>query len=130
MVEVYLEDEVVQTVNLKEPYDHPESSSEISHAVRLVRSHQEAKSAVDGLEGHGILYVPMDPHEPSFKHRCINVTFTNPAEAYEEMPVLFSALVDLRLQKVISFNQTPCGEAHQEHQESKSRRNKVNDRRK
>ena len=112
LIEVYLEDKCIQSVSLREPNAHPESWVEVAQAIGLARSDPEIKSATEGLDAGGILYVPMDPHGPSFKHRCIHVMFTEPPDPRKEMPVLFSAMIDLTFQKVIASSLTPCGEHH------------------
>ena len=106
LIDVYLEDGIVTSVALKEPYEHPESPIEVAQAIGLIRSDPNLKTAVEGLEASGILRVPMNPHGPSYKHRCMHIMFTQQSDPHKEMPVLFSALVDLRLQKVIAYSET------------------------
>lgn len=110
LIEIYLENKVVVSVSIREPHEHPESRIEIVQAMGIIESNPELQSKIKGLEGNAILRVPSDPHGPSYNHRCMHVIYTLKDDRYKELPVLFSALVDLTLQKVIAYATTPCGE--------------------
>jgi hypothetical protein len=111
LIEVILKDKEIDCVELKDPHEHPESPLEMVQAIELARSHPDIKPEVQGLDASAILRVPLDPHGPSYKHRCMHVMFTEPSDPHKEMPVLFSALVDLKLQKVLAFGKSRCGES-------------------
>jgi hypothetical protein len=115
LIEVYLENKIVVSVSIMEPYEHPETPIEVVQAIGIIKSIRELRSIIEDLEGNGILRVPLDPHGPSYKHRCIHVIFTEKNDPFKELPVLFSAIVDLTTQKVIAFNTTPCGEEINNH---------------
>jgi hypothetical protein len=108
LVEVCLQDGVVTVVNIGKSYQHPEASIEMAHAIALARAHPEIRDQVASLTAHAILSVPMDPTSSNYLHRCLLVMFTDKDDAYRELPVLFSALVDLCEQRVVASGTCPC----------------------
>ena len=112
LIEIYLENKIVVSVTILEPHEHPESTIEIVQAVGLIESNPEFRSKIEGLEGNAILRIPMDPHGPSYRHRCMHVMYTEKDDRTKELPVLFSALVDLTLQKVVAYSTTSCDDKH------------------
>jgi hypothetical protein len=110
LVEVCVEDETAVSVRLKAPHEHPESPIEMAQAIALARGAPAIREQVDGLTAHAILQVPDDPHSTSYMHRCILVMFTEEDDRHRELPVQYSAMVDLRLQRVLAAGPTPCAQ--------------------
>lgn len=97
-------DEIVQGL----AHQHPESAMEVAQAIAIARSHPELGKLVKELVPQGILRVPTHPQSVSRGHRCIEVFFTEPNDPHREARVLFSALVDLTLQQVVSLGSCHC----------------------
>ncbi len=108
LIEAYVEDGVVTSVRMGESYQHPEAPVEMAQAIALARVHPDIKDVVESLSAHAILRVPMDPSAPSYRHRCLLVMFTDQDDEHRELPVLFSALVDLCEQRVLAFSSCSC----------------------
>ncbi|MGW3911478.1 hypothetical protein ACWEBX_08100 [Streptomyces sp. NPDC005070] len=111
VVEVAISGETVVSVTLKEPWEHPESPTEMATAIDLIASHPDYGPIVAGLTGHAILRVPNAPHEHSNGHRCLNVMFTESDDQFVERLVCFSALVDIQTRQLIATRKSPCAEA-------------------
>ena len=95
-------------MTLRGPHEYPESPIEMAQAVALARVAPNIKILVKEMVADAILQVPDDPHSPSYGHRCILVMFTDIDDPHRELPVQYSAMVDLRLQKVLAAGPTPC----------------------
>lgn len=109
LIEICVEDRVAISVELKESHVYPEAPIEMAQAISLARGAPELKGLVEDLAAHAILQVPTDPHGPSFRHRCILVMFTDKNDPHRELPVRYSAMVDLRLQRVLRAGPSSCG---------------------
>jgi hypothetical protein len=89
-------------------HQHPESAMEVAQAIAIARSHPDLMTQVKELVPQGILRVPTHFQSLSCGHRCIEVFFTEPYDRYSESRMLFSALVDLTLQQVVSLGSYHC----------------------
>jgi hypothetical protein len=108
LVEIYVEDGLAVSVTLRAPHEYPEAPIEMAQAIALARAVPELQATVKNMTAHAILQVPDDPHGPSYAHRCILVMFTDNDDPHRELPVQYSAMVDLRLQRVLASGPTPC----------------------
>lgn len=108
LIEAIVDDGVVTSVRYGEPYEHPEAPVEMAQAIGLASAHPQIKEKVEGLAAHAILRVPMDASVPNYRHRCLLVMYTDQDDPHRELPVLFSALVDLCEQRVLAFGDCPC----------------------
>ncbi|WP_157120199.1 hypothetical protein [Nocardia fusca] len=105
LIEISVEDEQVISIEEKEAHESPEAPIEIAQATAVARAHPTLRGKIDGLAAHGILQVP--PEGSSQGHRCILVMFTEQDDLKRELPVLYSAVVDLNLQSVILSGAAP-----------------------
>lgn len=108
LVEVCVEDERAISVTLRPPHMYPESPIEMAQAIALARAAPDLRKIVEGMNAHAILQVPNDPHGTSYGHRCFLVMFTDKDDPHRELPVRYSAIVDLRLQRVLRSGAAPC----------------------
>lgn len=108
LIEAYITEDSVDSVALRAPHEYPEAPIEMAQAISLARAHPDLRDKVQALVAHVILQVPNDPHGPSYGHRCMLVMFTGQDDPHRELPTHFSAMVDLRLQKVLVAGPTPC----------------------
>jgi hypothetical protein len=108
LVDVYLENGVVVERRCGEPWQHPASAAEVAQAIQIARAHPDLRSAVAKLDGHAILRVPDEPHQPSYRHRCMHVMFTKRDDVRIEHPVLYAAFVDMHMQRVIAYTREAC----------------------
>jgi hypothetical protein len=95
LVEVSVEDEHVVSVTLRASHEYPEAPIEMAQAIALARAAPELRDKAKTMAAHAILQVPDDPHGPSYAHRCILVMFTENDDPHRELPVQYSAMVDL-----------------------------------
>jgi hypothetical protein len=110
LIEVTVEGDAITKVRLGESFQHSEAPIEMAQAIGLARAHPDIRGRVRGLEAHAILSVPMDASSPNYKHRCMLVMFTAENDVHRELPVKFSALVDLCDQTVIAHGECTCGD--------------------
>jgi hypothetical protein len=108
LIEVYVENGVACRVRLGEAHQHPESPIEMAQAIALARGVPEIEEATRSLSAHAILQIPPRNHGPSNGHRCMLVMFTEVDDPHLERPVLYSAMVDLRLQRVLYAGAAKC----------------------
>ncbi len=108
LVDVFLTNGAVDELVQGLAYQHPESAMEVAQAIAIARSHPELVTRVKELVPQGILRVPTRPESIGCGHRCIEVFFTEPNDPHREARVLFSALVDLTLQQVVSLGSCRC----------------------
>jgi hypothetical protein len=80
----------------------------MAQAIAIARAHPEVGRQVGELDAHAILSIPADLAGPNYGHRCLLVMFTEPDDPHRELPVLFSAVVDLCEQRVLAFGPCPC----------------------
>jgi hypothetical protein len=109
LVEVYVQDGVVESVCKKPSHAHPEAPIEMAQAIMIAKNDPELKKKTEGLVAHAILQTP-DPESPYKNHRCFRVMFTKEADPYVEVSALFSALVDLNLQYVVTSGKCNCSQ--------------------
>jgi hypothetical protein len=114
LIQAHVQDGIVTIVKIGEAHQHPEAPIEMAHAIALARAHPEIRDQVAPLVAHAILSIPMDPTGPNYMHRCLLVMFSDKDDAYREVPVLFSALVDLCEQRVLVCGTCPCEFAAEE----------------
>jgi hypothetical protein len=107
LVEAHVHDGHVESVVKRPNHAHPEAPIEMAQAIAIAKNDPEIKDEVAKLDAHAILHMP-DPQTEYRDHRCLLVAFTEASDAHVERPVLFSALVDLHLQKVIKSGCAPC----------------------
>jgi hypothetical protein len=50
----------------------------------------------------------MDASVANYRHRCLLVMYTEQDDPHRELPILFSALVDLCEQRVLAFGDCHC----------------------
>lgn len=112
LLEVTVEGDTVTKIRIGESFQHPEAPIEMAQAIGLARAHPKIRHCVADLEAHAILSVPMDASAPNYKHRCLLVMFTEPNDRHRELPVKFSALVDLCDQAVVAFGECACGDGN------------------
>ena len=108
LIDVYLTNGAVDDLVQGLAHQHPESAMEVAQAIAIARSHPELVTQVKELVPKGILRVPTHPETVSCGHRCIEVFFTEPYDRHREPGVMFSALVDLTLQQVVSLGSCHC----------------------
>jgi hypothetical protein len=108
LIEACVDDEKVTSVSFKQPHEHPESPIEMAQAIALARAHPELGAKVKDLQAHAILQVCDDLRNASFGHRSMLVMFTEEADPHRELPVKWSALVDLNLQTLLTWGKAPC----------------------
>ena len=108
LIDVTISGEAVTGVEIKRPWGHPESPTEMETAIDLVRAHPDHGRHVAGLEAHAILRVPDDASHPSTGHRCMHVMFTKPDDPFVERAVCYAAMVDLETRTVIAARRSPC----------------------
>jgi hypothetical protein len=118
LIDVFLTNGVVDELVQGLAHQHPESAMEVAQAIAIARGHPELVTRVKELVPQGILRVPTQPGSLSYGHRCIEVFFTESYDRHREPSVLFSALVDLTLQQVVSL-----GSCHIEDQSYESHPN-------
>ena len=106
LIEACVVDDRVTSVAIRDAHEHPESPVEMAQAIGLARSDPAIADLVREMDAHAILQVPEDTE--SAGHRCMLVMFTDRADPHRELPVRYSALVDLALQKVIVSGPSPC----------------------
>jgi hypothetical protein len=114
LVDVFLINGAVDEVVQGLAHQHPESAMEVAQAIAIALSHPELVTRVKELVPQGILRVPTHLQSVSRGHRCIEVFFTEPYDRHRESRVLFSALVDLTLQQVVSLGSCHCDDESNE----------------
>lgn len=114
LIDVFLTNGAVDEIVQGLAHQHPESAMEVAQAIAIARSHPELVTRVKELVPQGILRVPTHPQSVSCGHRCIEVFFTEPNDPHREARVLFSALVDLTLQQVVSTGSCHCDDESNE----------------
>jgi hypothetical protein len=107
LIEVLMRDGQVERVGKQPSHAHPEAPIEMAQAIAIARDDAKLSGVVQKLHAHAILQTP-DPSSPYKDDRCLLVMFTDAEHAHLEREVLYSALVDLNLQKVINSGQAPC----------------------
>lgn len=108
LIDVLVEDDRVTSVDQRGVYEYPESPQEMGTAIDLARAHPDLKDEVRDLVGHAILRVPSDARDPTTSHRCMWVIFTDHDEPVRQLPVRFTALVDLGSMEVVACGATLC----------------------
>ena len=107
LIDVQMRDGQVERVTKQPSHAHPEAPVEMAQAVTIARNDPKLKSLVQKLDARAILQTP-DPSSPYKDDRCLLVMFTDAPDEHLEREVLYSALVNLNLQKVISSGEAPC----------------------
>ena len=124
MLVVSVQGAEVTKIDFREPWQHPETPLEMTQAINLARAHPDLKDAVNGLDAHAILRVFLDAASPIYRHRCMDVMFTESVDPHVERPVLFRAIVDLNLQWVVRHGPPMCGENAAERKASATSKSK------
>lgn len=114
LVDVHMHDQRVVSVVKAPNHAHPEAPIEMAQAIAIARRDARIQAHVEGLLPNAILQVP-HPRSPHRDNRCLLVTFTEAADAHLEREALYSAIVDLNLQQVITAGKCTCAaEGHHE----------------
>ncbi|GGW87837.1 hypothetical protein [Streptomyces galilaeus] len=108
IIDVRISGNSVESVTTKEPWEHPESPSEMAAAIDMVKNHPKHAPHIVGLQAHAIVRVPNDPKIASYRHRCMYVMFTKPEDPHVERLVCYAVLVDLDTQTIVAARSTPC----------------------
>jgi hypothetical protein len=97
------------SVEIRASHECPASPLEMAQAIALARAAPGISGEVQALDAHAILQIPDAPEMPSHGHRCILVMFTEiDRDPDRELPVLFSAMVDLMAQQVLRAGPADC----------------------
>jgi hypothetical protein len=108
VIDVRIAGNAVESVTAKEPWEHPESPSEMAAAIDIVKNHPDHAPHIAGLQAHAILRVPSDTKNAGYRHRCMHVMFTKAEDPFIERLVCYAVLVDLDTQKIVAARKTPC----------------------
>lgn len=109
IIEVCLDDLEVTAVAVKAPHEYPESPIEMAQAISVARNSPQLNGKVDGMDAHAILQVRADAFATGASTRCMLVIFTEKNDPTRELPVQYSAMVDLRAQSLM-YVAFPCDE--------------------
>ena len=106
-IEVCMRDCEVRSISKHDPYLHPESAIEESQAIALAKEDSRLKGRLAGMDATAILQIPPND-DPAYGHRLLWVMFTEPDNPTMESRALFTAMVDLNVQRVLEAGVAPC----------------------